>query len=84
MCARIAAILFLSDDGDIRQVYMMGTGMQRTTVVLRLNQQQLELVDRTVSLGAAADRATLVRRALREYAERRVGASAAQGAEKAR
>ena len=36
-------------------------------VVLRLNQQQLELLDRTVAHGAAPDRVALVRRALREY-----------------
>lgn len=45
--------------------------MPRKTVVLTLNQQQLELVDRTVAQGAAADRAALVRKALREYAARR-------------
>ena len=37
-------------------------------VVLRLNQQQLELIDRTLANGIAADRAQLVRMALREYA----------------
>lgn len=36
------------------------------TVTLRLNQQQLELIDRTVARGAAADRTALVRRALLE------------------
>jgi metal-responsive CopG/Arc/MetJ family transcriptional regulator len=41
--------------------------MSGQTVVLRLNQQQLELLDRTITHGAAADRAALVRRALREY-----------------
>lgn len=37
-------------------------------VVLRLNQQQLELLDQTLASGAAPDRESLVRRALREYA----------------
>jgi metal-responsive CopG/Arc/MetJ family transcriptional regulator len=37
-------------------------------VVLKLNQQQLELLDRTIAQGVAADRASLVRLALREYA----------------
>jgi metal-responsive CopG/Arc/MetJ family transcriptional regulator len=37
-------------------------------VVLKLNQQQLELLDRTVARGAAPDREALIRRALREYA----------------
>jgi hypothetical protein len=39
-----------------------------TVVTLKLNQQQLELVDRTVAGGVASDRAALVRLALREYA----------------
>ncbi|MBV8536841.1 MAG: ribbon-helix-helix protein, CopG family [Alphaproteobacteria bacterium] len=39
-----------------------------TTVTLELNQQQLELIDRTVARGVAPDRAALVRLALREYA----------------
>lgn len=42
--------------------------MAEHKVVLRLNQQQLELIDRTVARGEAKDRADLVRRALREYA----------------
>ena len=37
-------------------------------VVLRMNQQQLELLDRTIERGEAKDRVDLVRRALREYA----------------
>jgi metal-responsive CopG/Arc/MetJ family transcriptional regulator len=41
-------------------------------VVLKLNQQQLELLDRTVARGAAPDRLALIRRALREYAARHV------------
>ena len=44
--------------------------MPERTIVLKLNQQQLELVDRTIAKGAAADRPALVRLALREYAER--------------
>lgn len=44
--------------------------MPSCTVVVKLNQQQLELLDRTVANGAAADREALVRLALREYAER--------------
>ena len=38
------------------------------SVTLRLNQQQLELLDRTIAAGHAPDRASLVRLALREYA----------------
>ena len=41
--------------------------MSGSIVVLRLNQQQFELLDRTIAHGAAPDRAALVRRALREY-----------------
>ncbi|MDQ0469244.1 ribbon-helix-helix protein, CopG family [Labrys wisconsinensis] len=39
-------------------------------VTLTLNQQQLELLDRTVARGVAADRAALIRLALREQAEK--------------
>jgi Arc/MetJ-type ribon-helix-helix transcriptional regulator len=39
-------------------------------VVLKLNQQQLELIDKTVARGEAEDRAALVRRALTEFAAR--------------
>jgi Arc/MetJ-type ribon-helix-helix transcriptional regulator len=42
--------------------------MPETVITLRLNQQQLELMDRTIARGVAADRAALVRLALREYA----------------
>ena len=41
---------------------------QKHPVVLKLNQQQLELLDRTVALGVAPDRAALVLHALRAYA----------------
>ncbi len=59
--------------------------MAETTVVLKLNQQQLELVDRTVAKGEASDRAALVRRALREYAARRAAeAGSASAAVKTR
>ena len=42
--------------------------MPNETVTLKLNQQQLELIDRTIAGGVAPDRATLVRLALHEYA----------------
>jgi metal-responsive CopG/Arc/MetJ family transcriptional regulator len=45
--------------------------MSEKTVTLKLNQQQLELLDRTIAQGVAPDRATLVRLALREYAAKR-------------
>jgi metal-responsive CopG/Arc/MetJ family transcriptional regulator len=38
------------------------------TVTVRLNQQQLELLDRTVEHVGAASRAEVLLRALREYA----------------
>lgn len=44
------------------------------TVKLTLNQQQLELIDRTLQTGIAADRVDLVRLALSE-----MGAKAAAG-----
>ena len=37
-------------------------------VSVKLNQQQLELIDRTLARGEAADRVALIRRALREQA----------------
>jgi Arc/MetJ-type ribon-helix-helix transcriptional regulator len=40
---------------------------EKIVVKLRLNQQQLELVDRMIARGVAPDRAALVRLALREY-----------------
>ena len=40
--------------------------MTDTIVKLRLNQQQLELMDRTIAQGVAPDRAALVLHALRE------------------
>jgi Arc/MetJ-type ribon-helix-helix transcriptional regulator len=41
--------------------------MSGAVVTLKLNQQQLELLDRTVAQGVAPDRVSLVRLALREY-----------------
>jgi metal-responsive CopG/Arc/MetJ family transcriptional regulator len=40
-------------------------------VTVKLNQQQLEMLDRTIAQGVAADRAALVRFALRELAAQR-------------
>ncbi len=42
--------------------------MEAVTVVLKLNQQQRELLDRTIARGAAPDLEALIRRALREHA----------------
>lgn len=44
--------------------------MPARTIILKLNQQQLELIDRTIAKGAAPDRDTLVKLAIREHAER--------------
>jgi hypothetical protein len=46
----------------------MGFAMASRTIVLKLNQQQLELLDRTIASGIAADRAALVRLAITEQA----------------
>lgn len=43
-----------------------------------LNQQQLELLDATIERGIAADRSSLVRLALREFAVRHGSNSAKQ------
>jgi Arc/MetJ-type ribon-helix-helix transcriptional regulator len=45
-------------------------------VTLKLNQQQLELIDRTIACGIAPDRESLIRLALREYAAARAGKAA--------
>jgi hypothetical protein len=50
---------------------LKGLFMAETIVKLRLNQQQLELMDRTIAQGVAPDRVSLVRLALREYAAAR-------------
>jgi hypothetical protein len=44
-----------------------------TVVTLKLNQQQFELIDRTIARGVAPDRVALVRLALREYAATHAG-----------
>ena len=43
--------------------------MTTTRIKLRLNQQQLELIDSTVKAGENNSREDLVRRALREFAK---------------
>jgi Arc/MetJ-type ribon-helix-helix transcriptional regulator len=43
--------------------------MTTTKVKLRLNQQQLELIDNTIKAGESNSRDNLVRRALREFAK---------------
>jgi hypothetical protein len=45
--------------------------LAENVIKLRLNQQQLELMDRTIANGVAPDRVALVRLALREYAAAR-------------
>ncbi len=45
--------------------------MAEQVIKLQLNQQQLELMDRTIARGVAPDRIALVRLALREYAAAR-------------
>jgi hypothetical protein len=52
--------------------------MAETVVKLRLNQQQLELMDRTIAQGVAPDRVALVRLALREYAAAHKGETGAE------
>jgi Arc/MetJ-type ribon-helix-helix transcriptional regulator len=42
--------------------------MTETTVRLRLNQQQLELIDNSIKAGECGSREELIRRALREFA----------------
>jgi hypothetical protein len=42
--------------------------MAQHEVVVVVNQQQAELLDKTIARGHAADRAALIRRALHEFA----------------
>lgn len=51
--------------------------MAEAMVTIRLNQQQKDLLDRTVAAGIAVDRAALIRLALREYAARHGNEAAA-------
>jgi Arc/MetJ-type ribon-helix-helix transcriptional regulator len=41
--------------------------MAQHEVVIVINQQQAELIDKTIARGHAADRAALIRRALHEF-----------------
>ena len=52
--------------------------MAETVIKLQLNQQQLELLDRTIARGVAPDRIALVRVALREYAAARKAETSAK------
>jgi Arc/MetJ-type ribon-helix-helix transcriptional regulator len=42
--------------------------MTKTIIKLRLNQQQLELIDNSVKAGESGSQDELIRRALREFA----------------
>jgi hypothetical protein len=66
----------------IRDLHWSADMTNGTVVTLKLNQQQLELVDRTVAGGIAPDRAALVRLALREYAAAHLGAGAGKAAKR--
>ena len=52
--------------------------MTETVIKLRLNQQQLELLDRTIAQGVAPDRVSLVHIALREYTAARKAEAASE------
>jgi hypothetical protein len=52
--------------------------MAENVIKLQLNQQQLELIDRTIAQGVASDRAALVRLAVREYAAARTAETSAK------
>jgi hypothetical protein len=80
-----------NNNSELNSVYRIGQAdrhrkgftMAERLIKLRLNQQQLELIDRTIAQGVASDRIALVRLALREYAAARkadisAGAGAAQ------
>jgi hypothetical protein len=52
--------------------------MTETVIRLQLNQQQLELMDRTIARGVASDRGALVRLAISEYAAARMAETRAK------
>jgi hypothetical protein len=52
--------------------------MTEKVITLRLNQQQLELMDRTIAKGVATDRVALVHTALHEYAAARKAENATE------
>jgi hypothetical protein len=52
--------------------------MAENVIKLQLNQQQLELMDRTIARGVSPDRAALVRLAIREYAAARKAETSAK------
>ena len=56
----------------------MEADVEGRIVTLQLNQQQLELLDRTIGKGVASDRIALIRLALRELAAKRLAARAEQ------
>jgi Arc/MetJ-type ribon-helix-helix transcriptional regulator len=58
-----------------RIAYTQRLAMAVRTVTLKLNRQQLELLDRTIARGVAPDRAAIVRLALRELATRQAAAA---------
>jgi hypothetical protein len=74
--ARIAWLICSNLDRRIaNHVYSFGIRdagkhMPARTIILKLNQQQLELIDRTIAKGVAPDRAALVKLAIREHAEK--------------
>jgi Arc/MetJ-type ribon-helix-helix transcriptional regulator len=47
----------------------LGGSAVSNRIALRLNQQQLELIDQSVKAGEATDRAELIRRSLREFVQ---------------
>jgi metal-responsive CopG/Arc/MetJ family transcriptional regulator len=55
-----------SHDARLKNAGM--TTMTESTVRLRLNQQQLELIDNSIEAGESGSREELIRRALREFA----------------
>jgi Ribbon-helix-helix protein, copG family len=73
-----ALVYVIWQTNDARRSTLMDKG---SVVTLKLNQQQLELIDRTVARGVAPDRAALVRLALREYAAAH-GSAAAEEAKR--
>jgi hypothetical protein len=72
-------LLFQMGNWDTRSI-TEESAVPGKTVVLKLNQQQIELLDKTVTRAGVPDREALIRRALREYSAKYPQKKAAPGA----
>lgn len=73
-CRSVVCLRTLTKEPSLPSIaYTRMLAMAGRVVTLKLNRQQLELLDRTIAEGVAPDRVALVRLALRELAVRQGG-----------